>query len=100
MKQRLDSSNQKVTIRKIIINADSIQEFRDILSELDWGKLYSLSNSNNAYQYFAKVFTGTHALAFLLKTISVKRKSLQNPRMTKGLLKSSKQKQKLYEKFF
>ena len=100
MKQRLDSSNQKVTIRKIIINADSIQEFRDILSELDWGKLYSLSNSNNAYQYFAKVFTGTHALAFLLKTISVKRKSLQNPRMTKGLLKSSKQKQKLHEKFF
>ena len=28
---RLDSSDKKVTVRKRIINADSIQEFRDIL---------------------------------------------------------------------
>ena len=34
-----------------------------------------------------------------IKTISVKRKILHNPWMTKGLLKSSKRKQKLYEKF-
>ena len=38
-------------------------------------------------------------LAFSLKTISVKKKTLQNPWMTKGLLKSSKRKQKLYENF-
>ena len=37
MKHRLDSSDKKVTIRKRIINADSIQEFRDIFSEVDWG---------------------------------------------------------------
>ena len=44
MKHTLDSSNEKVTIRKRITNADSIQEFRDILSEMDWRKLYSISN--------------------------------------------------------
>ena len=84
------------TIRKRIINADSIQEFRNILSEVDWGNLCSISNPN---EYFLKVFSGTYDLAFPLKTISVKRKTLQNPWMTKCLLKSSKLKQKLYEKF-
>ena len=99
VKHRLDSSDKKVTIRKRIINADSIQEFRDILSEVDWENLYSISNPNDAYEYFLKVFSGIYDLAFPLKTFSVKRKTLQNPWMTKGLLKSSKQKQKLYEKF-
>ena len=35
MKRRIDSKYKKVTIRKRVINADSIQEFRDILSEVD-----------------------------------------------------------------
>ena len=98
VKQRLDSSDKKITIRKRIINADSIQEFRYILSGLDQGSLYSISNPNEAYEYFLKVFSGIYNLAFPLKTFSVKRKTLQNPWMTKGLLKSSKRKEKLYEK--
>ena len=93
VKYRLDSSDKKVAIRKRIINADSIQEFRDILSEVDWGNLYSISYPNDAYEYFLK------DLAFRLKTFSVKRKTLQNRWMTKGLLKLSKRKQKLYERF-
>ena len=96
---RLDSGDKKLTIRKRIINADSIQEFRDILSEVDWGNLYSISNPNDAYEYFLKVSSAIYNLAFPLKTFSVKRKTLQNPWMTKDLLKSSKRKQKLYEKF-
>ena len=99
MKQRLDSSDKKITIRKRMINADSIQEFRDILSEVDWENLYSISNPNDAYEYFLNVFSGICDLAFPLKTFSVKRKTLQNSWLTKGLLKSSKRKQKLYEKF-
>ena len=35
MKHRFDSSDKKVTLRKRVINAESTQEFRDILSELD-----------------------------------------------------------------
>ena len=75
MKHRLDSSDRKVTIRKRIINADSILEFRDILSEVDWGNLYSISNPKDAYEYFLKVFSGICNLAFILKTNSVKRKT-------------------------
>ena len=99
MKHGLDSSDKKVATKKRIINADSIQEFRDILSEVDWGNLYLISNPSDAYEYFLKVFSGIYDLAFPLKTISVKRKTMQNQWMTKALLKSSKRKQKLYEKF-
>ena len=94
VKHGLDSNDKKVTIKKRIINADSIQEFRDILSEVDWGNLYSISNLNNVYKYFLKVFSGIYNLAF-----SVKRKTPQNPWMTKSLLKSSKPKRKLYDQF-
>ena len=37
MKHELDSNDKKVTMKKRIINTDSIQEFRDILSEVNWG---------------------------------------------------------------
>ena len=67
MKHRVDSSDKKVTIRKRIINADSIQEFRDILSEVDWGNLYSMSNPNDVYEYCVKVFSGIYNRAFPLK---------------------------------
>ena len=94
MKHRVNSSDKKVTIGKRTKNADSIQEFRDILSEVDWGNLYSISNLNNVYKYFLKVFSGIYNLAF-----PVKRKTPQNPWMTKSLLKSSKPKRKLYDQF-
>ena len=68
MRHRLDSSDKKIKIRKGIINADSIQEFRDILSEVDWGNLYSISDHNDAYENFLKIFSGIYDLAYPLKT--------------------------------
>ena len=47
---------------------------RDILCEVNWGNLYSISNPKDAYEYFLKVFSGIYDLAFPLKTISVKKK--------------------------
>ena len=91
---RLDSSGKRLT-RNRVINADSIQEFRDILSELDWGNMYSTTNPNDAYEYFFKGYSGIYNL----KNILVKRKALQNPWMTKGLLKFSKLKES-YTKYF
>ena len=67
MKHGLDSNDKKVTIKKRIINADSIQKFADILSEVNWGNLYSISNPNDAYEYFLKVFSGIYDLTFPLK---------------------------------
>ena len=59
MKHGLDSSDKKVAIKKRIINADSIQEFRDIFSEVDWVGLYSIFNpSDDACEHFLNVFPG------------------------------------------
>ena len=44
MKHGRDSNDKKVIIKKRIINADSVQEFKDILSEVNWGNLYSIFN--------------------------------------------------------
>ena len=74
MKHGLHSNNKKVTIKKRIINTDSIQDFRDILSEVNWGNLNLISNPNDAYEYFLKVFSRIYDFAFALKTISVKKK--------------------------
>ena len=87
---------KKVKIRKRVINVDSIQNFRDVLCETNWGNLYLISNPNDVYEYFLKIFSGTYDLAFPLKTNLVKRKTLQNPWVTKGFLKPSKWKQKLF----
>ena len=71
------------------------------ISYLKWieGTSIPYLTPNDAYEYFLNVFSGIYDLAFLLKTISVKRKTLRNSWITKGLLKSSKRKQKLYERF-
>ena len=74
MKHGLDSNDKKVTTKTRIINADSIQEFRDILSQVNLGNLYPISNPNDAYEYFLNVFSGKYDLAFPLNTISVKKK--------------------------
>ena len=57
---------KKVTIRKRAINAGLIQEFRDILSEVEWGSLHSISNPKDAYEYFLKVFSGIYDLTPIL----------------------------------
>ena len=81
-KYGLDSNYQKVTIKKRIINADSIHEFRDIL--------YLISNTNDAYDYFLKVFSGIYDPAFPLKAFSVKKKKLAKSLDDQRLFKISK----------
>ena len=54
--------------------------------------------SNNAYNEFLRIFLGLYNEAFPKQKIKIKQKSFNSPWMTKGLVKSSKKKQRLYEK--
>ena len=54
---------------------------------------------NNAYNKFLRIFLGLYNDTFPKQKIKIKRKSFNSPWMTKGLVKSSKKKQKLCEKF-
>ena len=71
----------------------------EILNEVNWKHLYSLTETNLAYEYFQNTFSGLYNHAFPIKEVSLKFENVFNPWMTKGLQKSSKKKQKLYDKF-
>ena len=51
------------------------------------------------YSYFLCTFSGIHDNASPVKETKIKRKPLLNAWMSKGLQKSSKKKQKLYDRF-
>ena len=54
---------------------------------------------DEAYSRFINTFTELYDTAFPIYKIKVKTKSLLSPWITKGILKSSKRKHKLYDKF-
>ena len=60
---------KKVTMRKRVQKVDSIHGLKDILYEVDLGKLHLISNLKDVYEYFLKVFSRIYDLAFPLKTM-------------------------------
>ena len=74
----------------------------ETLNKGNWKDLYSYTDTNLAYEYFLRTFNvlrGLYNHAFPVKEVSLKFKNVFNPWMTKGLRKSSRMKQKLYDKF-
>ena len=86
--QYRDNIQNKTTIRKREINKKSRQYFMEILNEVNWKHLYSLADTNLAYEYFLRTFSGLYNHAFPIKEVSLKLKNVFNPWMTKGLQKS------------
>ena len=97
--QFLGNIQNKTTIRKREISEKSRQYFMEILNEVNWKHLYPLKGTNLAYKYFLRTFSGLYNHPFRIKEVSLKLKNVLNPWMTKGLQKSSKKKQKFYDKF-
>ena len=71
----------------------------EILNQVNWKHPYSLIDTNLAYEYFLRTSSGLYNHAFPKKEVGLKLKNVFNPWMTKGLHKSSKKKQKFYDKF-
>ena len=87
------------TIFKRYINDKSIKQFNLLLKEVNWNIVLKKKCPNKAYESFLETFLCLYEKAFPKIKINIKTKSLLSPWMTKGLLKSSKKKQKLYDKF-
>ena len=77
----------------------AIADFQSTLNNLDWSFLYEFRDPDSAYDYFIKIFLQTYEKSFPKYVSSSKSSAAQTPWITKGLLKSSKKKQRLYEKF-
>ena len=91
-------SDDKI-IYKRHINKNSIDNFKTKLSDTDWDYIQDLTCPNQAYDRFLNGFMPLYNEAFPKVKIKVKHKSLLSPWMSKALLKSSKTKHKLYNKF-
>jgi hypothetical protein len=94
--------NSKILFYKRIIDEMSTQKFKDLLSATNWQKVYqecNLGNTNSAYINFINLFILQYNESFPIQEKVIKAKYLNCPWITKEIRKSSKQKQKLYEKY-
>ena len=77
----------------------NIDKFKSILHNRNCDDIKKIEEPNKAYKYFLNVFIEIYDKSFPKSEHKVKFKSDQNPWITKGVAKSSKKKQRLYEKF-
>lgn len=95
----LHNCSEKIKITKRLINDEYISYYNNLLYCVDWSLVLENNNADKAYEIFLQTFQQQYDQAFPEQTKFVKTKTLLNPWLTKGLLKSSKKKQRLYEKF-
>ena len=80
-------------------NNVSLNLFKTKLKEVNWDILKTYKDVDKAYNKFFEIFISIYDSAFPKQKIKIKTKRISSPWITKGILKSSKQKQRLYEKF-
>ena len=66
---------------------------------MTWDDVISSKQTDSAYEAFLNKLTSLYDKIFEKFPVTVKSKTLKNPWITKGILKSSKTKQRLYDKF-
>ena len=98
------SINSERSIKRSIYKRDlskqKIESFRKALEETSWNDVTIFNqNTNAAYDIFSEKIQDTFDTFCPIKEVKLKPKEILNPWMTNGLKKSSKRKQKLYNKF-
>jgi hypothetical protein len=73
--------------------------FRNHLSAINWYDLADVHEPKLAYSSFLNKFNDTYNSCFPLKKIKNKRPTVKKPWLSKGLLKSIKQKNRLYKRY-
>ena len=80
-------------------NEENIKAFNQRLLSVNWDEVKNCDDPNEAYKQFFNIFNSIYDLYFPKIFVRLKAKHIQSPWTTKGIAKSSKRKQKLYEKF-
>ena len=99
MNSKINNQCPKTKISTRTINDGSVENFKNILSSTDWNDALGKTITNGSYDQFIKKCCLVYDDCFPIKVIEIKTKNLLSPWITKGIKKSSKRKQKLYEKF-
>ena len=90
---------EKLCITKGFINNKTKEKFKNALQEMIWDDVISSKQTDCAYEAFLNKLTSLYEKMFEKLSAVVKLITLKNPWITKGILKSSKTKQRLYDKF-
>ena len=98
VKTNVSTNSDKTIIYKRTFNEESVDDFKYLLNHVDWNYIVNSDTSESYYKFLMK-FSELYYVAFPETKIEIKTKNLLSPWLTKGLRKSSKRKQKLYEKF-
>ena len=98
MRTSLVQPNLKKTFIKRDINEDSIKYFKSILNSVDWDLITQTTAPDSSYNIFLDKFIKLYEIAFPERKVEIKQKNLTSPWITRGLKKSSKKKQRLYDK--
>ena len=93
------STSDKIEITKRNFSERNKASFKKDLKKADWSILNRRENANIIYESFLEIFLKLYEKHFPLQKQVIKTKDLLTPWMTKGMKKSSKQKQKLYIKY-
>ena len=81
------------------MNSKSIAYFKTLLAISNQKHVLNENSPNLEYNEFLRIFLGLYNEAFSKQKIKVKLKRFNSLWMTKGLVKSSKKKQRLCERF-
>ena len=79
-------------------NEENVKAFNDRLLKINWDRIKNCHDPNEAYKQFFDTFNSLYDIHFPKVLERLKTKHIQSPWITKGIAKSFKRKQKLYEK--
>ena len=94
-----ENHQKNIYLHKLIINESSKATFKRRLRETSWDAVKGLDNPNESYVKFIESITQIYDDCSPKTKFKIKSNNKANPWITKGIAKSSKRKQKLYEKF-
>ena len=98
-KNKIDAEIIEQCIFKRNISDQLIEKIKQKLRNIDWNNIKILRNVNDAYSKFLEIFLSLSNECFPKIKVKLKPQRHFNPWITMGIRKSSKKKQKLYDKF-
>ena len=87
-------------IKARVIKPNSITACKEDLKQVDWNEIYDCNEPTKSYTLFLNKFLKTYENHFPIRTIKENvKKKLGKPWITKGIITSTRKKNKLYRKF-
>ena len=95
----IKKSSTSAKVFKRNLTKTNLDSLKNAYNDTSWNDVLSSTSTNTSFSYFSKKIQNIFDKVCPLSEVKVKPKELQNSWMTNGLKKSSKRKQKLYNKF-